>query len=115
MKERFAMEITLNLLLVSIVMILLFLYTTHIAKEKFLNHSMGLGDLLFLIVMAVSLPTYSFVIILATGLLFSLIIFLFGKQKWGWTSVPLAGLLSLYVMMFLIIGLSTNPSLVYFV
>jgi hypothetical protein len=114
-KERFVMEISLNLLLLSMVMILLFLYTSHIAKKKFLNHSIGLGDLLFFIVMAVSLPTYSFVVILATGLLFSLIIFLFGKQKWGWTSVPLAGLLSLYVMVFLIIGLSTTPSMVYFV
>jgi len=56
----------------------------------------GLGDLLFFILLAVSLPMLSFLIVFIFSLLFSLITFILLKNTFTDKTVPLAGLQSLF-------------------
>jgi len=87
-----------NVLLVSGMLLVLFLYSKHIMKKEFLNVSFGLGDVLFLYAFALGFPTVTFLILCVSALLFSLLLFTFLKplQKTG--TVPLAGLMSLFLI-----------------
>lgn len=86
-------EILLNGLLVSVIIIILFLFTTLIAGQKFLNHSFGMGDLLLFYALSMGFPTVTFVFLLASCLAFSLVTFMALKAKLKDKSVPLAGLM----------------------
>ncbi|WP_405610882.1 hypothetical protein [Polaribacter sp. Asnod1-A03] len=64
----------------------------------------GFGDLLFFILVAVSLPILSFLIVFVFSLIFSLVIYLLLKNKLKDKTVPLAGLQSLFLGLVLIIN-----------
>lgn len=90
--------LSLNILLVTLVIILLFGYSRFIAKTKFLNHSLGLGDILFFYAFAAGFPTFTFVVLFANAILFSLLSFLVLKKKLKLQTVPLAGLMGLFLV-----------------
>lgn len=62
----------------------------------------GLGDLLFFILLAVSLPIVSFLMVFVFSLIFSLVLFLLLKKSFTNKTVPLAGLQSLFFGLVLI-------------
>lgn len=86
-----------NLLLVGIQTAILWGYTRFVAKKDFLNISFGLGDLLFLCAFAFGFPTTTFMILLVSGLLFSLLLHGVLSYKKQESTVPLAGMLGIFL------------------
>jgi hypothetical protein len=85
-----------NLLLISIVLIVAFLYAKLILKNNFVNGSIGLGDLLLFIFISFSFATVTFIILFVFSLVFSLLLHLYLKEKSPHNSVPLAGYMCLF-------------------
>ncbi|PWK22592.1 hypothetical protein LX92_03067 [Maribacter polysiphoniae] len=101
-----------NILIISGVLLLLYLYTKHILKQKFLNVSFGLGDILFLYALALGFPTITFIIVLVGSIFFSLIAFLLLKRYKEMSTVPLAGLMGLFLIGLVLFSFSSyTPSL----
>lgn len=88
-------NIAINIGVIAFITLILFIYTKVKLKLSFFKSAFGFGDLCFLVALAVSFPTYTFVIILAASLIFSLVVSLITlKQK---QTVPLAGFMSLFL------------------
>ena len=96
--ESFFLFGLINTLLVSGILLILFLYTKHVAKKQFLNASLGLGDILFFYVMAIGFPTFTFVVLFASSILFSLLFFGLSKRLKKQGTVPLAGLMGIFLI-----------------
>lgn len=110
--ELFLGYAILNILLVSILILLLFLYTRTIAKKPFLNHSFGLGDLLFFYAFALGFPTTTFIILFSGSILFSTLVYLILKLKKPMETIPLAGLMGIFLIGAISFSLFPNtPSL----
>jgi len=108
----FTYVVLLNFLLVTGVILIVFLANKFWIKKPFLDHSFGLGDALFFYAFAFGFPTMTFIILFANSLLFSLAVYLFIKKHKQVETVPLAGLMSLFVLT--VLGLSVfvkTPSL----
>ncbi len=88
-----------NLVLVTGVLLVLLVYTRLIAHKKFLNVSFGLGDLLFFYAFALGFPTMTFLVLFVSSILFSLLIFLLLKSSLKMESVPLAGLMGVFLIL----------------
>lgn len=101
--EVFLVSISINTAIISTVALLLFLYTKIVLRKK-LSKAIGLGDLLFFIVLAVSFPTITFLTFLSTSLIFSLLLFLALKPTLKIKTVPLAGLQAFFISLVLIIN-----------
>lgn len=85
----------LNLLILSLILGISFLYTHFKMKVNFFKEAFGVGDLLFFIGMTFAFPTLSFMVILVFSLIFSLLLHLLIKNGYHQT-VPLAGYTSLF-------------------
>ncbi|WP_411032042.1 hypothetical protein [Spongiimicrobium sp. 3-5] len=102
----------INVLLVSLILFLLYLYTKWVIRKPFLNVSFGLGDLFFFYALALGFPTVTFILLFVGALLFSLLVLLFAKMNNNMDTVPLAGLMGLFLMGILILSFFPNvPSL----
>ncbi len=102
----------LNLALVTVMVALLWAITTFIFKKPFLDVSFGLGDLLLLYVFALGFPTMTFVFLLVGSLLFSLLAFMLMKLVLQSQTVPLAGLMGVFLIaMILLSWMPGTPSL----
>lgn len=104
----FLYHCSFNSLLVTTVVALLFLYTRWIAKKAFLGQSIGLGDILFFYALAVGFPPLFFIIIFVGSLLFSLLMYRVIKHHLQEKTVPLAGLMGLFVIFVLSYQLLTK-------
>ena len=91
-------NIALNLSIVSLVVVTAYFYTRLVRKKKFLNHSLGAGDVLLFMAFALGFPSITFIILLAFSLVFSLVLFLILKSSLKDQTVPLAGLISLFLV-----------------
>jgi len=110
--EQFYPFVFTNMLLISVIVLVLFLYTTYIARMKFLNVSFGLGDLLFFYAFALGFPTLTFLILFVGSVLFALAVFMLSKTKQDDESVPLAGLMGFFLIVVLLASFFPNaPSL----
>ncbi|WP_375334380.1 hypothetical protein [Flagellimonas sp. C4] len=108
----FVHAIVINLILITCVVSLLWSITTFGFKKSFLNVSFGLGDLLFLYIFAMGFPTMTFVYLMVGSLLFSLLAFLLMKLVLQSQTVPLAGLMGLFLIaMTLLSWVPGTPSL----
>ncbi len=90
--------IALNVLFVTLILGVLYLTTRIIFKKRFLNHSLGLGDILFFYAFAIGFPTITFVILFTNAILFALLLFFVFKKKLHLQTVPLAGLMSSFLI-----------------
>lgn len=106
----FLLNSILNLILTSVIVVLLYLYTKVITKRK-LFESIGLGDLLFWGILAVGFPTHTFLLIFIFSVIFSYVITLFYYKKGE--RIPLAGLQSMFLILLLIINYSFNITNLY--
>ena len=110
--QVFYLSIWLNLSLVGIFLLLTFLVTHFVFKKRFLNHSLGLGDILFFVCLALGFPTVTFIILFVCSLLFSLIVFLALKRIRKVETVPLAGLMASFLLVVMLYTLfMVDPSL----
>ncbi|MEQ5790801.1 hypothetical protein J4E06_07040 [Muricauda sp. NFXS6] len=108
----YAMTILINLILTSCVILLLYTITRFLFKKTFLNVSFGLGDLLLLYIIALGFPTMTFVFLLVGSLLFSVVSFFTMKLLLKTKTVPLAGLMGLFLMAMTLLSLMPGtPSL----
>lgn len=92
------------MLLISLVVFILFIYTKYVARMKFLNVSFGLGDLLFFYAFAMGFPTVTFLILFVGAILFALGTFLLTKKNEENETIPLAGLMGLFLIVVLILS-----------
>lgn len=99
--EIVILSVLLNLLLVATILFLVFLYTKIVLKRKFIDYSLGLGDVLFFIAMALGFPTVTFLTLYVHALLFSFLFFLAIKKKLKEPTIPLAGLMGIYLIIVL--------------
>ncbi|AWX43283.1 hypothetical protein HME9304_00270 [Flagellimonas maritima] len=101
-----------NTLLVTGIITILYLYTRFINQKKFLNHSLGLGDILFFYAFAIGFPTITFLILFVGATIFSLFGFLSIKNSLKKKGVPLAGLMSVFMVFVMLYSIiSKNPTL----
>ncbi len=87
-----------NILIISIIVLVLFAYTRYIAKKKFLDVSFGLGDFLFFYAFALGFPTYTFLLLFVGSILFALAAHLALNRKRDFETIPLAGLMGIFLI-----------------
>ena len=93
----FVMFTSINIMIISLLLFILFLYAKWIIKLPFLNTVFGLGDLLFFYALSMAFPTITFIILFVSALIFSLLLHLVIKKKKTQTTVPLAGYMSVFI------------------
>lgn len=102
----------MNIFMVSSILGILFLYTKFIRGMEFLNVSFGLGDVLFFYAFAMGFPTITFLILFVCSIIFSLTITFFRGKEYNVNGVPLAGLMSLFLIVIFSFGfIPSMPSL----
>lgn len=104
--EQYYPFVLINFIMVTAIIVILFLYTKFIAKMEFLNVSFGLGDLLFFYALALGFPTITFLVLFVVAILFSLGTFLVLKSKLKEPSIPLAGLMGVFLIGILLASFS---------
>lgn len=92
--ELFLASIIANLMFVSTLLLIVFLYSKFKLNMKF-DQVIGLGDILFFLAVCFSFSTLSFLVVFISALVFSLILHLSVKNKKR-SFVPLAGYMSLF-------------------
>ncbi|MFC4221155.1 hypothetical protein [Flagellimonas marina] len=101
-----------NVILVSCVLLTLFLVTRYFFKKRFLDVSFGLGDMLFMYAFALGFPTMTFILLFVGSIFFSLISFTLLRSVKKMETVPLAGLMGVYLIaIFLLDQFPFSPSL----
>lgn len=102
----------INIILTTSILAIVFLYTRIVRGMKFLNVSFGLGDVLFFYAFAFGFPTVTFLILFVLSIIFSLLVSLTQKKENTANGIPLAGLMSLFLVFVLSIDFLPNlPSL----
>jgi len=94
--HQFLINTALNFALVIIILGILFLYSKYKLKVP-LQNTLGLGDTLFFLVIAIGFPTFTFIVLFSFSLIFSLVLFLIIKKNFKQQTVPLAGLQALFL------------------
>jgi hypothetical protein len=85
-----------NILIITIVISVSFIYAVFIINKKFLNETMGLGDVLLMFFLSFTFATITFIVLFVFSLLFSLALHLYLKNTSEYKTVPLAGYISLF-------------------
>jgi hypothetical protein len=107
-------ELLFTTVFLMLVMLGLFVYTTVKTKKLSnpINDSIGIGDIVFFIAVIPLFFSSTYIIFFSTGMLFSIIChLLFTKNKES--HVPLAGYLSLYLMLLFVVDFFINTELFY--
>jgi hypothetical protein len=86
----------INLSLVAVILLVLFLYSRVKLKMRFVNGSMGMGDILLFIFLSFTFPTIAFVILFVFSLFFAIVMHYMLKNRSKHTNVPLAGYIALF-------------------
>ncbi len=108
----FSHYILINFVLITGIIEILFIYTKFILKKKFLDHSLGIGDIFFFYAFGLGFPSVTFIILFVSAVLFSLLVFLLLKKRLELDTVPLAGLMGLFLVFVVLVNLiSKSPSL----
>ncbi len=101
-----------NILLVSGVMAILWLTTKFLLKKRFLDVSFGLGDMLFFYAFALGFPTLTFIVLFVGAIGFSLFVFSILRIIYKVETVPLAGLMGIFLIGVILYSfLPNSPSL----
>ena len=80
MIQLFLLNVGINLLIIFIIISVLYFYAA-IKMKKALQHTLGLGDILFFMVLAIGFTTGTFLVLLTFSLIFSLLFFLAIKSN----------------------------------
>ncbi|QXP72524.1 hypothetical protein H0I31_02150 [Tenacibaculum sp. AHE15PA] len=101
--QVFLINIVINIVVIIIIYLILFLYTKFFLNKKLLE-TIGLGDFLFFLLLAVSFPSIAFLVFFSTSLIFSLLLFLILKSSLKIKTLPLAGLQAFFISLVLILN-----------
>lgn len=93
--ELFYVSVGMNFIFISILLLIILLYSKLKLKSNF-SETFGLGDVLLFVGLIFSFSTISFLVIFVFSLLFALATHLISKQYSKLQSVPLAGYISLF-------------------
>lgn len=93
--ELFLSAISMNILFVSMLMLIVFLYSRLKLKISFFD-AMGLGDILLFLGLSFAFSTVSFIILFVSAMIFSLALHLLLNKKSTFKTIPLAGYMSLF-------------------
>lgn len=96
--KAFMMFSLVNVFFVTMLLLISWLYTKYIKGAKYLNQSLGLGDLLFFYAIAFGFPTMTFIVLFVSALVFSLALHIALGISKRQATVPLAGYMSLFLM-----------------
>lgn len=110
----FYSSILLNLFVIMLVILCLHLYAKH-KLNKSLNQTIGTGDFLFFVVLALGFSSATFLLFFTFSLIFSLLASVFMQYRHKDKTVPLAGLQSLFVALSLIFIWFFDLNYLYFV
>lgn len=94
----------INIFIVSLILILLYMYAKYILKQKFYA-VFGLGDILFFYAFSLGFPTISFIVLFVFSIIFSLCIHIFLSRKTKNKHVPLAGFMSIFLILILLLDI----------
>ncbi len=94
----FLINIGVNLSIIIIIIGILYLYATLKVGQP-IHRVLGFGDLLFFMIIAISFPITTFLVLFSCSLLFSLVLFLLIKPRLQDKNVPLAGLQALFFLL----------------
>jgi Flp pilus assembly protein protease CpaA len=100
-QKVFIASILMNISFIALIFGVLCLYAKIILRNNIFE-VFGMGDLLFFILLAVSLPILSFLVVFIFSLFFSLLVFILVKRRLNNKTVPLAGLQSLFLILVLL-------------
>ncbi|TXD64162.1 prepilin peptidase [Polaribacter glomeratus] len=92
-----------NIIFIILIFLVLWLYAK-LKMKKNIFEVFGKGDLLFFILLAVSLPILSFLMVFIFSIFFSFLVFSLLKHRFKDTTVPLAGLQSLFLALVLMVN-----------
>lgn len=104
-KQLFVLHVTLNIILVSLLSLILWVYTKFKMKVK-LSEALGIGDVIFFLVFAVGFPLKTFLWLFVSSLVFSLILHILTKSIRKDETIPLAGFQALFLFVILFINLA---------
>ncbi|TRW27071.1 general secretion pathway protein [Flavobacterium zepuense] len=99
----------LNLVFVLIILSISYLYIVVIKRRKYLNESIGAGDLLFFVSLPFAFATVAFTLLFVFSLLFSLLLHMIFKNRQVDKTVPLAGYMALFFATVYCISFFTKP------
>lgn len=103
----------INLMLVLLILGLSYLYAITVLKKRFLNESIGVGDILFFVCLPSTFATTSFIVLFVFSLFFSLLLHLILSRKHTDETVPLAGYMALFFAIVYIVSFFTGPKYLY--
>ena len=92
-EELFYISVLINLAFVTILLLIIYVYTKFKIKTTF-NTVFGLGDVMLFLALALSFSSVSFIVLFSSALIFSLVLHLVLNKKSA--TVPLAGYMSLF-------------------
>ena len=95
MPELFLISLFMNIIFVSILLLVVYLYSKHKLKSAF-KTSIGSGDILLFFALCLSFSSVSFITCFVLSLTFSLVLHLLIKKRYTLNSVPLAGYMCLF-------------------
>lgn len=98
-----------NLLLTVFVLGCSYTYVAVVKKRKFLNESIGAGDVLFFICLPFTFAPIAFIILFIFSLIFSLLLHLIFKAGQADKTVPLAGYMALFFAAVYTVSFFTEP------
>lgn len=108
----FIYSIVINCGIVMLVILTLFLYSKLKMKMHFINTTFGLGDALMLFAIAFGFPSYTFLVLFSTSVLFALACHFILKRNYTYRTIPLAGYMSLFfALLFLMDSMNFSPNL----
>lgn len=99
----FLLSLLINFTAILLLVFILLIYCKLIMRIK-LKEAIGVGDILFFMVLGVSFPTVSFLMLFSISLIFSLLLFIVLKPKMKIKTVPLAGLQALFLALMITIN-----------
>ena len=99
----------MNMTIVIVMLLASYFYSTVVMKKKFVDGSMGMGDIFLLMAISFTFSTISFIVILVFSLIFSLTLHVFLKHNSIHNTVPLAGYISLFFAAVYITSLFIEP------
>lgn len=94
----FGTSILINFILVSCIVLILWSITHFVFQKRFLDISFGLGDLLFLYAFALGFPPITFIYLLVGSIGFAVLAFSLMKLFLRSKTVPLAGLMGVFLI-----------------
>jgi len=99
LKMHFISASIINIEIVFTILAVLYLYTVFVIKKPFFKEVFGIADALYFLALAIAFPTVTFIIIFVFSLIFSLLTWLILKDKSFYKTIPLAGYMSIFLVL----------------